>query len=102
MTTEQTTEQKTQCPEFPFFGAWYNDACCIDGYLHDLDDCDGEGNVYLNDEQHPCPFCNEKEYLDGNFNDVDKRSADYKQWLVRFKQWQEHTVAQGWTHTPIP
>lgn len=31
--------QNKQCPEFPFFGASYPDARCINGYLWDLDDC---------------------------------------------------------------
>lgn len=32
--------QNKQCPEFPFFGASYSDARCINGYLWDLDKCD--------------------------------------------------------------
>lgn len=52
------------CPEFPFFGATYPDARCINGYLQDMDDCDNEGNVYLShEEQHPCPFCNTEEFM---------------------------------------
>lgn len=43
------------------FGASYKDSVCVDGYLHDADDCDSEGNVYLNDEEIPCPKCNQKE-----------------------------------------
>lgn len=34
------SEQNKQCPEFPFFGASYPDARCINGYLWDLDKCD--------------------------------------------------------------
>ena len=37
---------KEQCPVFPYFGASYPDACCIDGYLYDMDDCDDYGNMY--------------------------------------------------------
>ena len=32
-------EKIKQCPEFPFFGASYPDARCINGYLWDLDKC---------------------------------------------------------------
>lgn len=40
------------------FGAGrYPDSVCIDGRLHDADNCDGDGNVYLNDEDIPCPMC---------------------------------------------
>lgn len=28
------------CPEFPFWGASYPDACCVNGVLQDLDYCD--------------------------------------------------------------
>ena len=39
------------------FGARYPDSVCIDGRLHDADDCDGEGNIYLQEEDIPCPMC---------------------------------------------
>lgn len=58
--------KKTGCPEFPYFGARYPDATCIDGQLHDLDDCDDEGRVYQKDEYNPCPFCNTLEYMEHN------------------------------------
>lgn len=45
----------------PFFGASYPDACCIDGYLWDLDS--GEGDGYLtHGGDVPCPKCNKSEY----------------------------------------
>ena len=56
------TDRKEQCPEFPYFGASYPDACCINGYLYDMDDCDAEGCLYEPDEKHPCPFCNWDEF----------------------------------------
>lgn len=34
------------CPEFPFWGASYPDACCVNGVLQDLDYCDENGNLY--------------------------------------------------------
>ena len=55
-------DRKEQCPVFPYFGASYPDACCIDGYLYDMDDCDDYGNMYKPDEEHPCPFCNWDEF----------------------------------------
>lgn len=42
-------EPQKECPNFPFFGADYPDATCIDGKLYDLDSPEG-GKV-------PCPFC---------------------------------------------
>ena len=40
------------------FGAGsYPDSLCIDGRLHDADHCDDQGNVYLKDEDIPCPMC---------------------------------------------
>ena len=56
--------KKQQCPEFPYFGANYPDACCIDGYLYDLDNCDDNGNLYEPPEKIPCPFCNKEEYFE--------------------------------------
>ena len=56
--------KKQQCPEFPYFGANYPDATCIDGYLYDLDNCDENGNLYEPSEKIPCPFCNKEEYFE--------------------------------------
>lgn len=50
------------CPEFPFFGASYPDACCIDGYLWDLDRCD-ENGLYSSGDNPPCPFCNQTAFI---------------------------------------
>lgn len=52
-----------QCPEFPFFGARYPDATCIDGYLWDLDNCDENGLISTGDNP-PCPFCNTDAFID--------------------------------------
>ena len=43
------------------FGAGYLDSICIDGALHDADSCDNEGNIYLQEEDIPCPICRPKE-----------------------------------------
>lgn len=55
--------KNNECPEFPFFGATYPDATCIDGYLYDLDYCDSDGNLYNPIETIPCPFCNTEKFL---------------------------------------
>ena len=74
-----------QCPEFPYFGAHYPDARCIDGYLHDMDKCDENGNLYVMSESHPCPFCNEAEFMQDqkdNEEDLDK----VRQWMKAIKE----------------
>lgn len=58
------------CPEFPFFGASYPDATCIDGKLYDLDKCDGNGMLYEQGDDFPCPFCKTEEFI--------KRYASYR------------------------
>lgn len=48
------------------FGAHYPDACCIDGYLWDLDSggSDENGETYLDSGGDvPCPQCNTKKYV---------------------------------------
>lgn len=40
------------------FGASYPDACCIDGYLWDLDSCDEPGGGLSVGGDIPCPQCN--------------------------------------------
>lgn len=59
------TAVKEQCPEFPFFGAGYPDATCIDGYLWDLDSCDEPGGSLSSGGETPCPFCNSEKYMAG-------------------------------------
>ncbi len=46
----------------PFFGATYPDACCIDGYLWDLDSCDEPGGELSVGGDIPCPACNAAEH----------------------------------------
>ncbi|KAB5599275.1 hypothetical protein [Vibrio parahaemolyticus] len=48
------------------FGAWYEDACCCNGYLWNLDSggIDDAGNSYLDSGGDiPCPQCNTKQYV---------------------------------------
>lgn len=46
---------------FPWFGAHYPDAACIDGYLWDLDAYDD--GVLTSGGDYPCPYCNAREFL---------------------------------------
>ncbi|SKA30150.1 hypothetical protein SAMN04488128_103228 [Chitinophaga eiseniae] len=64
-----------QCPEFPFFGASYPDATCIDGYLWDLDKFE-DGKLYGGGEVG-CPFCNEKEFKEYyGYSDADEEEKE--------------------------
>jgi hypothetical protein len=56
------------------FGAIYEDATCIDGYLWDLDSCDEPGSALTHGGDIPCPKCNAKEYAD-YFNDGEQPAA---------------------------
>lgn len=61
------------------FGATYPDATCIDGYLWDLDSCDGEGNLYGGGEV-ACPCCNTREYvIDGMGNGIAPATGNARQ-----------------------
>lgn len=48
--------------EFPFFGAGYPDARCIDGYLWDMDSYDN--GVFTSGGDEPCPVCNTERWLE--------------------------------------
>lgn len=56
-------EKTIPCPEFPYFGAKYPDATCVDGFLWDLDDCDENGLLSSGDNP-PCPFCNTDAFIE--------------------------------------
>ena len=51
-------DTKKQCPEFPYFGATYPDATCINGTLWDLDSSHGPDNLLHSGGNDSCPFCN--------------------------------------------
>lgn len=42
---------------YEFGAGHYPDSVCIEGRLHDADNCDDDGAIYLNDEDVPCPIC---------------------------------------------
>lgn len=58
----EKTKNKGCGIEFPFFGASYPDAVCIEGYLWDMDSWDG--NSYFIGGDVPCPVCNTEEWLE--------------------------------------
>lgn len=59
--------KEQQCPEFPYFGAGYPDATCIDGRLWDLDKCNDDGTLYSHGDNPPCPFCNMETFIENNY-----------------------------------
>lgn len=42
---------------YEFGAGHYPDSVCIEGRLFDADACDGDGNLYDNEEDIPCPMC---------------------------------------------
>lgn len=67
-------EAKNQCPEFPYFGAHYPDACCIDGFLWDLDKFE-DGQLYGGGEE-PCPFCNTEAFIEQHVDEENEVTRD--------------------------
>jgi len=63
------------CPNFPYFGASYPDAGCIDGQLWDLDKCNDNG-LYSSGDNPPCPFCNTEAFIDYHTEIDDKELED--------------------------
>lgn len=57
-------ENKRPCPQFPYWGAKYPDACCVNGELCDLDRCDENGNLYEPIDYVPCPFCQTEDFIE--------------------------------------
>jgi len=78
--------KEKQCPEFPFFGAKYPDARCIDGQLYDLDKCDDKGNLYEMGEYWPCPFCNTREFVKTYAEYKDMKQKDVKELVEKLKE----------------
>ena len=64
MTTARAAQDKPGCDfHEPYFGASYPDACCIEGYLWDLDSCDAPGGTLNRGGDVPCPQCNHDAWL---------------------------------------
>lgn len=82
------SDNKNQCPEFPFFGATYPDATCIEGVLYDLDDCNEDGT--LNEKNNtPCPFCQTEAFLEQEVGSPYDYEApeEYIAEVARVKEW---------------
>ena len=57
------SENNKPCPQFPYWGASYPDACCVDGKLQDLDYCDENGNLYDKGRMFLVRFVEQKNLL---------------------------------------
>jgi hypothetical protein len=71
----RVSSSTVSCPNFPYFGASYPDAGCIDGQLWDLDKCDDNG-LYSSGDNPPCPFCNTEAFIDYHTEIDDKELQD--------------------------
>lgn len=49
---------------YEFGAGTYPDSVCIDGSLHDADNSPGPGQVYLLEEDIPCPMCRPADAVD--------------------------------------
>lgn len=59
--------------EFPWFGAHYPDAVCIEGYLWDLDSCDEPKGALHSGGDYPCPYCNARKFLNYLKDEIEER-----------------------------
>lgn len=76
--------EKQQCPEFPYFGASYPDARCIDGFLWDLDSYEN-GELFGGGDE-PCPFCNEDSFIEHHVDELNGvKKGDVVAWIHRLK-----------------
>ena len=76
--------------EFPYFGASYPDAHCIDRYLWDMDsgESDENGIYYTIGGDEPCPFCNTDEWLEGVVGGAFDTKEEALEWRDRVaKRW---------------
>ena len=55
----------------PHFGAAYDDAICIEGYLWDLDSCDEPGGPLRRGGDTPCPECNPELFVQHARDEVE-------------------------------
>lgn len=82
---------KQQCPEFPYFGARYPDAICIDGFLWDLDSDDGEGSLTHGGDV-PCPFCNTEAAIeyhdDGEVGTKERVTSEIQKLKEKYKYYE--------------
>lgn len=80
------SNDKKQCPQFPYFGASYPDAVCIDGFLWDLDSCDEPGGPLYQGGDSPCPFCNPQSAYESTWNCLDYSDQEENETDEAFEQ----------------
>ncbi len=67
---------------YEFGAGTYPDSICINGSLHDADSGDGAGEVYLSEEDIPCPMC--------------RRDDAINWWFERWKDMSEPDDRRDW------
>ncbi len=76
------------------FGATYEDAICINGYLWDLDSCDEPGGDLYSGGDIGCPCCNVKAYLDyyefRPLGNAKQRRTDRRKAIRQIQAWVNH------------
>lgn len=75
--------------EAPTFGASYPDGRCLDGYMWDLDACDGR--LLIGGPEMACPYCNTREHIEDTFvgfsgNSHQRRKAIRKK-IKEIREW---------------
>lgn len=89
----------------PYFGADYPDACCIDGFLWDLDSCDVPGGPLTSGGDVSCPRCCHTEWLAQFEDDLIMRGyeafegglpREYKHRAVREEQPGDADTMRAW------
>lgn len=89
----------------PYFGASYPDACCIGGYLWDLDSCHEPGGPLHSGGEVPCPQCNHEAWLErfddelGNQGYIAAEKGqprEYKHQKVRHEQPADESKMREW------
>ena len=88
-------KEANSCPEFPFFGAKYPDACCVDGRLFDLDECDDKGNLYEPSDYWPCPFCRTEAFIKQYAEYSGKKYKDVRQMVKALKEKHQPPPVKG-------
>lgn len=90
----------------PYFGANYPDACCIEGFLWDLDSCDAPGGDLHSGGDVPCPQCQHATWLeyaakeelenDGYQAFTDGKPRAYSHAKVRHEQPEDRAKMEAW------
>lgn len=73
------------CGEFPYFGARYPDATCIEGLLWDLDSSEADGLLYSGGDD-VCPFCNTLEFIRDHHLDRGFALKQVTDWIIQLRR----------------